>query len=296
MLDTLTGTLEQGLLFSLMVLGVYMTFRVLDYADLTVDGSFTMGGAIAASLIFTGHNPWMATVVALLGGLTAGIVTGLLHTGLRITPLLSGILTMTGLYSVNLRIMGQANISLLRTETVITGFDRYLKLDPRYGTIVLAALVVVVATLALNFFLRTEIGLALRATGDNEQMIRAQGVNTDHTKILGLSLSNGLIALSGALVAQNQQFADAGMGIGMIIAGLASVIIGEALIGTSSIFRTTVAVICGSIIYRFVIALVLRLGFAPTDLKLLTAIIVVIALASPQIKARLIPAKVAGKR
>lgn len=271
----------------MMVLGVYITFRVLDYADLTVDGSFTMGGAIAASFIFAGHNPLMATVVASCGGIVAGVFTGILHTSFRITPLLSGILTMTGLYSVNLRIMGRANIPLLRTETVITGFNRYFNLDPQYGTIVLAALVVLVIAAALYFFLQTELGLALRATGDNEQMIRAQGVNTDYMKILGLSFSNGLVALSGALVAQNQQFADAGMGIGMIIAGLASVIIGEALIGTRSLLRTLAAVIGGSIIYRLVLALVLRLGLAPTDLKLLTAIIVVAALASPQIRNRL---------
>ena len=285
MLDALTGTLEQGLLFALMVLGVYLTFRILDFADLTVDGSFTLGGAIAASIIFAGGNPWLATVVALCGGLLAGAVTGILNTTFRITPLLSGILTMTGLYSINLRVMGRANISLLRADTVITRFTSALHLDPAYGTVVLGLIVVGLVGVALYLFLKTEIGLALQATGDNEQMIRALGVNTDRMKLLGLALSNGMVSLSGALVAQNQQFADAGMGIGMIIAGLASVIIGEALIGTTTLRRTIIAVVCGSVIYRGVLALVLRLGLAPPDFKLLTALIVIVALASPQVKA-----------
>ncbi|HHW41361.1 MAG TPA: ABC transporter permease [Syntrophomonadaceae bacterium] len=268
-----------------MVLGVYLTFRILDFADLTVDGSFTLGGAIAASIIFAGGNPWLATVVALCGGLLAGAVTGILNTTFRITPLLSGILTMTGLYSINLRVMGRANISLLRADTVITRFTSALHLDPAYGTVVLGLIVVGLVGVALYLFLKTEIGLALQATGDNEQMIRALGVNTDRMKLLGLALSNGMVSLSGALVAQNQQFADAGMGIGMIIAGLASVIIGEALIGTTTLRRTIIAVVCGSVIYRGVLALVLRLGLAPTDFKLLTALIVIVALASPQVKA-----------
>jgi len=285
LLDALTGTLEQGLLFALMVLGIYLTFRILDFADLTVDGSFTLGGAIAASIIFGGGNPWLATVVALCGGLLAGAVTGILNTTFKITPLLSGILTMTGLYSINLRVMGRANISLLRADTVITQFTSALHLDPAYGTVVLGLIVAGLVSVALYLFLKTEIGLALQATGDNEQMIRALGVNTDRMKLLGLALSNGMVSLSGALVAQNQQFADAGMGIGTIIAGLASVIIGEALIGTATLHRTIIAVVCGSVIYRGVLALVLRLGLAPTDFKLLTALIVIVALASPQVKA-----------
>ena len=284
MLYVLAGTLEQGLLFALMVLGVYLTFRVLDYADLTVDGSFTMGGAIAASIIFAGGNPWLATLAAICGGLFAGTVTGLLHTVFKITPLLSGILTMTGLYSVNLRILGRANVPLLRADTVITRFNSWLPLDSIYGASLLGLLIVVLAAVGLYLFLKTEIGLVLQATGDNEQMIRAQGVNTNHMKLLGLALSNGLVAFSGALVAQNQQFADAGMGIGMIVAGLASVIIGEAIFGKRTLLQHIIAVVCGSVIYRAVLALVLRLGLAPTDFKLLTALIVVVALASPQVK------------
>lgn len=284
LLYALAGTLEQGLLFALMALGVYLTFRVLNYADLTVDGSFTTGGAIAASIIFAGGSPWLATLAAIVGGLLAGLITGLLHTVFKITPLLSGILTMTGLYSINLRILGRANVPLLRTDTVITDFNTWQPLDNIYGPSLLGLFIVVLVVAGLHFFLKTEVGLALQATGDNEQMIRAQGVNTNRMKLLGLAISNGMVAFGGALVAQNQQFADAGMGIGMIVAGLASVIIGEAIFGKRTLLQHIIAVVCGSIIYRAVLALVLRLGLAPTDFKLLTALIVVIALASPQVR------------
>jgi putative ABC transport system permease protein len=284
LLYALAGTLEQGLLFALMALGVYLTFRVLNYADLTVDGSFTTGGAFAASIIFAGGSPWLATLAAIVGGLLAGLITGLLHTVFKITPLLSGILTMTGLYSINLRILGRANVPLLRTDTVITDFNTWQPLDNIYGPSLLGLFIVVLVVAGLHFFLKTEVGLALQATGDNEQMIRAQGVNTNRMKLLGLAISNGMVAFGGALVAQNQQFADAGMGIGMIVAGLASVIIGEAIFGKRTLLQHIIAVVCGSIIYRAVLALVLRLGLAPTDFKLLTALIVVIALASPQVR------------
>ena len=191
---------------------------------------------------------------------------------------------MTALYSINLRILGRANVPLLRADTVISRFNSWLPLDNIYGASLLGLIIVLLAVIGLYIFLKTEIGLALQATGDNEQMIRAQGVNTNHMKLLGLALSNGLVAISGALVAQNQQFADAGMGIGMIVAGLASVIIGEALFGKRTLLQHIIAVVCGSIVYRAVLALVLRLGLAPTDFKLLTALIVVIALASPQVR------------
>ncbi|MHB9094657.1 MAG: ABC transporter permease [Eubacteriales bacterium] len=281
--QVLSGTLEQGLMYAIMVVGVYLTFRILNYADLSVDGSFTLGAAIAATLIFRGYNPWFSTFLAFVGGCLAGIFTGVLHTKFKITPLLSGILTMTALYSVNLRVMGQPNISLLGARTVISDFAKLPYLG-NHGVLVLSLITVLVVGMAIYWFLRTEVGLALRATGDNELMIRSQGVNTDVMKILGLSLSNGLVAFAGSYVAQNQQFADVSMGIGMIIAGLASVIIGEVIIGKSSIGRTVVAVICGGVIYRFIIALVLQLGLAPTDLKLLTAFIVIFALVSPGIK------------
>ena len=279
----LSGTLEQGLMYAVMVVGVYLTFRVLNYADLSVDGSFTLGAAIAATLIVSGYNPWLATGAAFAGGVMAGIFTGVLHTKFKITPLLSGILTMTALYSINLRVMGKANISLLNTRTIFTDFTKLPFLES-YSVMVLSLVTVVIIGYFVYRFLLTEVGLALRATGDNELMIQSQGVNIEIMKIMGLAISNGLVAFAGSYVAQNQQFADAGMGIGMIIAGLASVIIGEVLIGTSSIGRTVMAVIFGGVMYRVIIALVLQLGLKPTDLKMVTAFIVIIALVSPGIK------------
>ena len=281
------GTFEQGLMYAIMVLGVYLTYRILNYADLSVDGSFTLGAATAAILIFKGVNPWIATGLAFITGSLAGVFTGVLHTKFKITPLLSGILTMTALYSVNLRVMGKANISLLKTRTIFSDFAK-LPGMAEYGVIILSLLTVGIIGIVVYLFLQTEIGLALRATGDNELMIKSLGVNTDFMKVLGLGISNGLVAFAGSYVAQNQQFADASMGIGMIVAGLASVIIGEVLIGTSSIGRTILAVICGGVIYRVIIAIVLQLGLESTDLKLLTAFIVIIALVSPNVKSKLL--------
>jgi len=280
------GTTEQGLMYAIMVLGVYLTFRILNYADLSVDGSFTLGAGTAASLIVGGTDPWVATGMAFIAGTLAGLFTGILHTKFKITPLLSGILTMTALYSINLRVMGRANISLLGSQTVFSDFTK-LPFMEEYGVLVLSLVSVLFLGSIIYFFLRTELGLALRATGDNELMIRSLGVNTDLMKILGLALSNGLVAFAGSFVAQNQEFADVSMGIGMIIAGLASVIIGEVLIGTSSIGRTIIAVICGGILYRVIIAVVLQLGLAPTDLKLITSIIVITALVSPSLRKKI---------
>lgn len=277
------GTVEQGLMYSIMVLGVYLTFRILNYADLSIDGSFTLGAAISASLIYSSHDPWLATGIAFFAGCLAGVFTGILHTKFKITPLLSGILTMTALYSVNLRVMGKPNIPLLRTRTIFTDFTK-LPYMQEYGVLILSFITVVIIGFIIYLFLQTELGLALRATGDNELMIKSQGVNTDLMKILGLALSNGMVAFAGSYVAQNQQFADAGMGIGMIIAGLASVIIGEVVIGTTTVARTIVAVMVGGVIYRLIIAVVLQLGLAPTDLKLVTSLIVIIALLSPHMK------------
>lgn len=280
------GTMEQGLMYAIMVLGVYLSFRILNYADLTVDGSFTLGAATVAALITAGYNPWLATIVAFFAGCFAGIFTGILHTKFKITPLLSGILTMTALYSINLRVMGKANISLLRMRTIFTDFTAIPFME-KYGVLILAFLTVLSIGVLIYLFLETEFGLALRATGDNELMISSLGVNTDVMKITGLALSNGLIAIAGSFVAQNQLFSDISMGIGMMVIGLASVIIGEVLIGTSSIARTVLAVLFGGVIYRFIIAIVLQLGLEATDLKLVTALIVIIALVSPGIKKRI---------
>jgi putative ABC transport system permease protein len=278
------GALEQGLLWGAMVLGVYLTFRILNFPDLTVDGSFTLGAAVAARLILGGHDPWVATLVAVLAGAVAGLVTGLLHTKLKIDPLLAGILAMIALYSINLRIMGTANLSLLRVDTILTSVSDFT--SHAYAALVLGGAVSLLVIIGLYFFLQTEVGLGVRATGDNPQMIRSLGVNTDTTKLIGLSLSNALVAVSGSLIGQYQSFADVGMGIGMIVVGLASVIIGEVLVRTSTIIRALVAALVGSIIYRVVIAGVLQLGMPATDLKLLTAAIVTIALAFPVFRKR----------
>ncbi|MHB1404285.1 MAG: ABC transporter permease [Desulfitobacteriaceae bacterium] len=286
-MQVLLGTVEQGLMYSIMVLGVYLTFRILDFPDISVDGSFTLGAATSAMLIYSGHNPWLAVGISFIGGCIAGAFTGILHTKFKITPLLSGILTMTALYSINLRVMGKPNIPLLRTRTIFTDFAK-IPFMQDYGVLILSLITVIIIGLIIYLFLQTELGLALRATGDNELMIKSQGVNTDLMKILGLILSNGIVAFAGSYVAQNQQFADAGMGIGMIIAGLASVIIGEVVIGTTTVGRTIVAVIFGGVIYRVIIAVVLQLGLRPTDLKLVTSLIVIIALISPSMKKKVL--------
>lgn len=276
-------TLEQGLAYALVALGIALTFRVLAFPDLTVDGSFPLGGAVAARLILEGMDPYLAALAGTAAGFVAGCLTGLLNTKLKINSLLAGILMMTILYSVNLRIMGRANIQLLTIPTLFTPFEE-MEIS-RDIPVVLFFLVVVLLVKGLcDWFLHTEYGMAMRATGDNEQMIRSLGVNTDTTTVLGLGISNALVALSGALIAQDQGFADVGMGIGMIVAGLASIIIGEALIKPKTVFRLTLAAVVGSLAYRFIIVLGLRLGLAPTDLKMATGLMVVLALGIPSLK------------
>lgn len=274
MSTALLGSIEQGLLYAIMALGVYLTFRILNFPDLTVDGSFTTGAGIAAILITKGVSPLLATAAAFIGGATAGAVTGLLHTKGKINALLSGILMMIALYSINLRIMGRANLPLLDKETII----------PEGYTLLVMPVVLIVIKLAADWFLHTEVGLALRATGDNPKMIRSFGVNTDQTVIIGVSLSNGLVALSGALVGQYQKFAEVQMGTGMIVIGLASVIIGEVVFGSRTVVRATLAALLGAILYRLVIFLALRVGLRSTDMKLMTALIVIVALTLPMIR------------
>ncbi|MFD2613927.1 ABC transporter permease [Paenibacillus gansuensis] len=274
MLSSMTGALELGLLYALMALGVYITYRILDFPDLTVDGSFTTGAGVAAILITNGTSPWLASLAAFGAGLAAGAITGLLHTKGKINGLLSGILMMIALYSINLRIMGKPNVSLINVDNVFTSID----------PLPLMTIVVVLITLLLVLFFHTDLGLAVRATGDNSRMIRSFGANTDHTTILGVSLSNGLVALSGAMVAQQSGFADISMGIGMIVIGLASVIIGEAILGSRNILIAAVAAVVGSIVYRLVVAFALRaewLHLKTSDLKLITALIVIVALVLP---------------
>lgn len=303
MFISIFGSIESGIIYAIMALGVYLSFRVLDFPDLTVDGSFVTGAAVAATLIVSGYNPLIATLIAIFVGFIAGCLTGLLHTKGKINPLLSGILMMIALYSINLRIMGRSNIPLLNQETVISkitvfsqtnGIDQFFfslfnffgtpQQPKTIGIVLFATLITFLIKLLSDYLLKTEIGLALRATGDNKKMIRSFSANTDSLTIFGLGISNAFVALAGALIAQYSGFADIGMGIGMIIIGLASVIIGEALFGTKTIARTTLAVIGGAIIYRIVITLALRVEFLETgDLKLITATIVIFALITPKL-------------
>lgn len=274
MATALIGSLELGVMYAIMALGVYLTFRILNFPDLTVDGSFVTGAAVSAVLIVKGVSPLAATALAFCAGLAVGALTGLLHTKGRINPLLSGILMMIALYSINLRIMGRANIPLLGQDTLIPD-DKVLWIMP---------FVLLAVKLAVDWFLHTEIGLALRATGDNGRMIRSFGVHTDNTIIIGLGLSNGLVALSGSLVAQYQKYVEVQMGVGMIVIGLASVIIGEVVFGSRGVVRATLSVLLGGILYRIIVALALRIGVNPTDMKLMTALIVIVALTVPMIR------------
>ena len=283
-LDLLVPTVAQGLLWAVMALGVYVTFRVLDIADLTVEGSFPLGAAAAASLLAAGYGPLAAVAAAAVAGMLAGVITGILHTKMKIPALLAGILTMIALYSVNLRIMGKANLSLLGVDTTFSLARDILGLSSAETTFVVGLAATVLIGLFLYWFFGTEIGAAIRATGFNQQMIRAQGVDTNVTIILGLLLSNALVAISGALVAQSNGFADVGMGTGTIVIGLASVIIGEVLFGTRSFKNCMISVILGSIVYRIVIALVLQMGMPPNDLKLFTSVLVAFALSMPLLK------------
>jgi putative tryptophan/tyrosine transport system permease protein len=289
------AALSLGLLWGIVTTGVYITYRILAIADLTVEGSIVMGAAIAAISISRGVNPYLAVGLSFFGGLGAGLITGLLHTKLKIPSLLSGILTMIALYSINLRIMGRANVSLLRVDTAYTVFEN-MGLDSTVAVIVLGLIFIACLIGILYWFFGTEIGCAIRATGNNPQMVRAQGINTNTTIILGLMISNGLVAIGGALIAQSQRFADVQMGIGSIVIGLASVIIGEVLFGRRNFASRLLSLVLGAIVYRIIIALVLRLGMPANDLKLFTAITVAIALSLPVFRSYLTPLKKSFRR
>ena len=283
LLRTIPVSLELGLAYALVALGIVISFRILAFPDLTVDGSFALGGAVAARFIIEGVSPLLSIVMATASGFIAGCCTGFLNTRLKINSLLAGILMMTMLYSVNLRIMGRSNIQLLTVDTILTPLEN-LDMD-RFIPIILFFLVVtIVVKVLLDLFLHTQIGFAMRATGDNEQMIRTLGVNTDNMTVLGLGISNAMVAVSGALVSQDQGFADVGMGIGMIVSGLAAIIIGETLVKTRTVARMTLAAVVGSIVYKLIISIGLRLGLAPTDLKMATGIMVIMALGIPALK------------
>lgn len=283
------GALEIGLIFSLVALGVFISFRLLDFPDLTVDGSFPLGGAVGAVSIASGMDPFLATLLAMLAGAAAGIVTALLNVSLKIMALLASILMMIALYSINLRIMGRPNVPLIMEPTVFTVLQPEWLLEYVGRPLILLA-VVILAKLALDAYFSTSQGLAIRATGSNPRMARAQGVNTGAMIILGMAVSNGLVGLAGALYAQTQGGADISMGIGTIVIGLAAVIIGESILPSRKLFMLTLAVIIGAIIYRFFIALALHsdfIGLKAQDLNLVTAVLVVIALVIPLFKQRL---------
>lgn len=284
------GAAAQGVLWGVMVLGVYLTFRLLNVADLTVDGSFATGGAVTAVLILKGMNPVLTLPVVFIAGCLTGLATGFMNTKLKINVLLASILTQLALYSVNIRIMGKSNIPLLGSPTMMRKFGAVIgnRLNNTQISLLMGTIIVIALIALIYWFFGTEIGSAIRATGNNERMVRALGVNTDNMKILGLMLSNGLVALSGAQVAQSQGYADVGMGTGTIVIGLASIIIGEVIFGARfGFWYALLSVIFGSIIYRIVISIVLQLGLKSTDMKLLTALIVAISLSVPVFKAKI---------
>jgi putative ABC transport system permease protein len=301
----LIGSLTMGLILSLLALGVLFSFRIVAFRDLTVDGSLTLGGTVAATLLVAGCNPWLATLGGCLAGAIAGSVTGLLATYFKINGLLAGILVMTALYSVNLRVMGRSNLPLLKEQTVFTevqtGEDSRRQwtigrwqISPQDARSAILAAAVIVAAGSIAFaFLRSNLGLAMCATGDNPDMIRALGVNVGRMTTLGLAISNGLVAFSGALLAQYQGFADVQMGIGMVVWGFASVIIGETLVGSRQVGWLIVGAVMGSILFRLLVAIALRWGLNPNDLKLITALFVFAALVLPgaiaALKSRLAP-------
>lgn len=284
------GSVEMGLIYGLVAIGVLISFRVLDFPDLTADGSFPLGAGVSAILIVHGVNPWLATGAALACGLMAGFVTGWLNVRWGILHLLASILTMTALYSINLRIMGRPNVAIL-DETTVLSFMEGLNLSPILITILFLTILVILVIGFLFWFFSSEIGLALRATGANQKMAQAQGVRTKFTILLGIAMSNGFIALGGALFAQSQGFADVTLGLGTIVSGLAAVIIGEALFHTRHILLKIISCVLGSIVYRLAIALALNagvLGLKASDLQLVAAIIVGIAMTLPKARNRLV--------
>lgn len=290
------GALSQGLFWAILAIGVYIAFRILNFADMTSEGSFALGGSVSATMIVAlGWNPFLSLIIAIIAGMLSGVITGLLHTKLKIPAILSGILSMIALYSINLRIMGQANTPLLGQGTIISEIKGLLPAAKELGikdsmlqTLVSIGVGILFSLMVIAFlywFFGTEVGCAIRATGNNEAMVRAQGANTDLMKIIGLALGNGLIALSGGLVAQSQGYADVSMGVGAIVTGLASIVIGEVVFHRRRSFaHKLLAIVIGSVIYRIIIAIVLQFGLNTNDLKLLTAVLVAVALSVPVLK------------
>lgn len=286
MSGALLGAVSQGILWGIMVLGVYITYKLLDIADLTVDGSFALGGSVCAVLVVAGVDPLIAVVAAMLAGMLAGAVTGFLHTVFEIPAILAGILTQIALWSVNLRIMGKSNTPLLQSDTIFSRMTELTGLSLATASIIVGVIVAVAIIAALYWFFGTEIGSALRATGNNEHMIRALGVSTAKTKMIALMLSNALVGLSGGLICQSQKYADIGMGTGAIVIGLAAIVIGEVLgrltPGKLTGFKSRlVSAVAGSVVYFLIRAIVLQMGMDANDMKLLSAVIVALALCVP---------------
>lgn len=277
---------SQGVIWALLAIGVFLTYRILDIADLTTEGSFPLGGGIAAIAITSGFSPWTATFLGFGGGVLAGLVSGLLHTKLKIPALLAGIITMTGLYSVTSRVMGAPNIALLGKDTVFSPLED-LGLSKINATIIVGGLFSLLVILLLFLFFRTELGLAIRSTGDNIAMSEANGVNTDNMKIIGYMISNGCISLSGALVAQNNSFADLNSGVGTIVIGLASIIIAEVIFRNKPLLFRLFTVVLGAIIYRFILAIVFEFDVEPADAKIASAIVLVLCLSLGQVRGAL---------
>ena len=265
----LQATIEQSLIFAIMVLGVYISFRILNFPDMTVDGTFPLGAAISAKLLTLGVNPYLTLLVALVAGAVAGAVTGLIHVKLKVKDLLAGILVMTALYSVNLRVMGKSNIPLFEEDNIF---------NTEYSMMITIVVLILISKFLLDYLLKTKFGFALKALGDNENLIVSLGLNEEKYKIYGLMIANAFVAFSGAVLAQYQGFADVGMGTGIIVIGLASIIIGDTLFGKRRRFAGTTIVIIGSILYRGVIAVTLSMGMDASDLKLITSVIVIVIL------------------
>ena len=265
----LQATIEQSLIFAIMVLGVYISFRILNFPDMTVDGTFPLGAAISAKLLTLGVNPYLTLLVALVAGAAAGAITGLIHVKLKVKDLLAGILVMTALYSVNLRVMGKSNIPLFEEDNIF---------NTEYSMMITIVVLILISKFLLDYLLKTKFGFALKALGDNENLIVSLGLNEEKYKIYGLMIANAFVAFSGAVLAQYQGFADVGMGTGIIVIGLASIIIGDTLFGKRRRFAGTTIVIIGSILYRGVIAVTLSMGMDASDLKLITSVIVIVIL------------------
>ncbi len=277
------SAISQGVLWGIMVLGIFITYKILDIADLTVDGSFALGGCVCAMLIVqNGWNPWLALLMAAVAGMLAGAVTGILHTVFEIPAILAGILTQISLWSVNLKIMGQSNVPLLNSDTIFTGLVNAMGLKQSNAALIIGIVIAIILIVVLYWFFGTELGSALRATGNNIDMIRALGVNTKVMKVLALMLSNALVGLSGGLVCQSQKYADINMGTGAIVIGLAAIVIGDVLFGRLRSFGSKLtSAVLGSVVYFIIRAIVLQLGMDANYMKLLSAIIVALALSVP---------------